>query len=204
MLRHAIALKPPASSQDLLYDAFHDRELVAINGRKFVINPLTEQIPATSAELLLEAAQSVCSAGYFKRGCKVVGEEDKGAVLVAAVSLISGLPFGLARWVPSGLTGQISVDFDCEYHSGKIYLNGVERSDKVIIVDDLISTGGTMIALVKAIRTAGAEIQDIICVAEKIEYGGVERVRRETGCEVKCLVRLSIAGKRSKVVEINA
>lgn len=186
---------------DILVDAFHDQELIVINSYKFILNSLTEQIPATSAALLWEAARRVYRAGIFSAGCKIAGEEDKGAVLVAAVALLSGLPFGLARWYPSGLEGQIAVSFNCEYvNEGKLYLNGVERGDRVVIVDDVISTGGTMVALIKAIESAGAHIADIICVAEKTEYGGSARVLRETGHRVKSILQVSVAGHRSRVL----
>ena len=133
----------------------------------------------------------------------MVGEEDKGGVLLAAVSMLSGLPFGIARWYPSGLEGQVQVNFDCEYTSGSIYLNGVEKGDKVYIVDDLVSTGGTLIGLVEAIRHAGAEVLGIVCVAEKVNYGGAERVRQATGIPVKSLVQIDISGAQSAVVGVS-
>jgi phosphoribosylanthranilate isomerase len=187
---------------DILRTAFHERPLVDINGKKFLINSLTEQVPATPAELLRVAAQRVCEAMQIRPGMKLVGEEDKGGVLLAAVSLLSGLPFGIARWYPSGLAGQVKVGFDCEYTSGELFLNGVDPGDRVIIVDDLISTGGTLIGLIEAIRSAGATVEQIICVAEKVEYAGVERVRKATGLEVKTLVRVQVTGDTSSVVNV--
>ncbi|HEY1627352.1 MAG TPA: phosphoribosyltransferase family protein [Streptosporangiaceae bacterium] len=188
------------TSDQLLRAAFDDCPLVEINGRRFVINPLTEQVPATPAEMLQAAAWGIVSAGDFGSANVVVGEEDKGGVLVAAVSMVTGLPFGLARWYPSGLEGQISVEFGAEYVDGRIYLNGVQPDDEVVIVDDLISTGGTMIALINAIEQSGARIRDIICVAEKVEYEGRQRVKDATGHDIKCLLQLSIAGLRCKVL----
>ena len=85
--------------------------------------------------------------------------------------------------------------------SGQLYLNGIEENDQVIIVDDMISTGGTMLALIQAIQLTKGKIVDIICVAEKIEYEGVQRIAKETGYQVKTLVKISIAGERSKVIQ---
>jgi phosphoribosylanthranilate isomerase/adenine/guanine phosphoribosyltransferase-like PRPP-binding protein len=187
---------------DILREAFHDRPLEEVNGKQFLINSLTEQVPATPARLLHVAAQRVCEAADLSPGLKLVGEEDKGGVLLAAVSLLSGLPFGIARWYPSGLEGQVKVGFDCEYISGELYLNGVEPGDRVVIVDDLISTGGTLIGLIEAVRRAGAHVEQIICVAEKLDYAGVERVRNVTGLEVKTLVRVRVSGATSSVVDV--
>ena len=139
--------------------------------------------------------------GDFGRANKIAGEEDKGAILVASTSLATGLPFGMARWYPTGFEGEVSVDFEMEYASGKLFLNGIESHDKVIIVDDIISTGGTMLAMIHAVELAKAEVVDIVCVAEKIEYGGVKRILNETGHAVKTLVKISVSGERSKVIQ---
>lgn len=185
---------------DLVRDAFDDRPLLWVRERKFLVNPLTDQIPATTPVLLQEAAKEILQVGDWEKADKIVGEEDRGAILVGAVSLASGLPFGMARWQPSGIQEQLWVDFECEYTEGRLYLNGVENDDKVLILDDMISTGGTVLALVQLVRMAQAEIVDVVCLAEKVEYGGVERVRKETGIEVKTIVKVSVAGPRSKVL----
>jgi adenine/guanine phosphoribosyltransferase-like PRPP-binding protein len=168
---------------------------------RFLINPLTEQIPATSAELLSAAADWLVETGEFSQATKIAGEEDKGAILVAAVALKTGLPFGMARWYPSGIDGQVSVDFNMEYTQGKLFLNGIEAGDKVVIVDDMVSTGGTMVALIQAIQQAGAEILDMICVGEKPAYKGVERIYNETGFRVKTLVKIDVEGEISRVLD---
>lgn len=184
----------------LLEASFHDKPLVTVGKYRFLVNSLTEQVPATSPELLREAATRVLQVANLEGVNKIVGEEDRGAILVAAVSLQANLPLALARWNPSGVPGQIAVDFAMEYTQGTLYLNGVEHDDQVLIVDDLISTGGTLVALIRAVRQAGAQVRDCVCVAEKIEYGGVARVRAETGIAVKTLVKISVAGEKSRVV----
>lgn len=185
--------------KDLVIKAFDNQPLIKFGKYNFLINPLTEQIPATSAELLQATTNWIVAEGDFNRATKIGGEEDKGAILVAATSLATGLPFGLARWYPAGLEGQVSVDFEMEYASGQLFLNGIEENDKVILVDDMISTGGTMLALIEAVQLAKGKIVDIICVAEKLEYGGVERIAEETGYRIKTLLKVSVSGDRSKV-----
>jgi adenine/guanine phosphoribosyltransferase-like PRPP-binding protein len=190
------------ANKDLLRSAFDNQPLLPFGEYNFLINPLTEQIPATSAELLSAATKLIVESGDFKSATKIAGEEDKGAILVASTALETGLPFGMARWYPSGLDGQVGVEFEMEYASGQLFLNGIEKADEVIIVDDMVSTGGTMLALIEAVENAGANIVDIVCVAEKVEYGGVDRIKKETGYQVKTIVKISVAGERSKVLDI--
>lgn len=188
-------------NKSLVQASFDNMPLLPVGDFKFLINPLTEQIPATTAELLRATTEWLVEVGDFRKATKIAGEEDKGAILVASTALETGLPFGMARWYPSGLEGQVGVDFEMEYASGQLFLNGIEQGDQVIIVDDMISTGGTMLALIEAVEKAGAAIVDIICVAEKIEYRGVDRIRKETGYQVKTLLQISVSGERSKVIQ---
>lgn len=187
--------------KELVRTAFDNKPLLDFGKYKFLVNPLTEQIPATTSELLRAATNWIVEAGNFQAANKIAGEEDKGAILVASTSIETGLPFGMARWYPSGLEGQVGVDFEMEYASGQLFLNGVEKGDRVIIVDDMVSTGGTMLALIEAVKKADATIVDIVCVAEKVEYNGVERIRKETGHQIKTLLQVSVSGDRSKVIQ---
>lgn len=188
------------TNKSLVQAAFDDKPLLPFGKYNFLVNPLTEQIPATTAELLRATSEWLVDVGDFKKANKIAGEEDKGAILVAATALQTGLPFGMTRWYPAGLDGQIGVNFEMEYASGQLFLNGIEKGDQVIIVDDMISTGGTMLALIEAVEKANATIVDIICVAEKVEYQGVKRIKEKTGYPVKTLVKVSVSGERSKVL----
>ena len=156
-------------------------------------------IPATSSVLLRLAGEWLAES--IPKCDKLLTEEDKGGILVAAVSLHTGIPFGMARWYPNQLADQISSIFTCEYvKEGTLYLSGIEKGDKVVIIDDIISTGGTMIGIIKTLKSIGANIVKIIVLAEKIEYKGIQRVKKETGINVTSLVRISIAGQKSKVL----
>ena len=189
-------------NKTLVQSAFDNKPLIPYGDFNFLINPLTEQIPATTAELLRAATEWLVEVGDFEKATKIAGEEDKGAILVASTALVTGLPFGMARWYPSGLEGQVGVDFEMEYASGSLFLNGIEKGDKVIIVDDMVSTGGTMLAMIESVEKAEATIVDIVCVAEKVEYRGVDRIKVETGYPVKTLLKVSVSGDRSKVLEV--
>lgn len=180
--------------------ALNNQQLLMVNNKKFIINPLTEQVPFTSAELLGEACEELAKRIDVLNTTKLVAEEDKGAIFLAGVSLLTKLPFGIARWQPNGLADQIKQSFKMEYTQGVLYLNGVEPGDKVVIVDDLVSTGGTLIALVKTIEKVGATICGIVCIAEKINYQGCERVKKETGHNVQVLLRVDVGGEKSKVI----
>lgn len=163
------------------------------------VNEFTDQLPALRPAVLQEAARAVAEAapdGFTK----VVVEEDKGVPLGVAVSLITDVPLAVAREYTYEFPSH-RVDYDSEYKEGALYLNGVEPGDRVLIVDDTISTGGVLVALIGAVRELRAEVAGVVAVIDKVQNGGVARVRRETGIEIRTLLPIEIVDGRVVVVD---
>jgi adenine/guanine phosphoribosyltransferase-like PRPP-binding protein len=110
----------------------------------------------------------------------------------------------MVKWNPSGLEGQIKISFRNPYAGGSLYFNGIEKGDKLIIVEDLIDTGGTLTSLIKALEQNQIEVIDCLVIAEIVEMKGVQKIYEETGVMPK--VALSVTretGKFSKVIALN-
>lgn len=176
------------------FDGRATMEVTGKGGQRFAFFPtaLTDNIPPLTYELsqavCLLAQLHICRHGEATLG---VGEEDRGAMIVADILGQYRLPRTLARWSPSGVPGEIAVGLANEYieeGSTQVYLNGVRPGDRVLIVDDLISTGGTLCALVDAVRLAGADILEIFTVGEKTENAGRAWLHRHCGLTLKTLV----------------
>ncbi|MCK4649026.1 adenine phosphoribosyltransferase, partial [bacterium] len=69
-----------------------------------------------------------------------------------------------------------------------MYVNGLKKGDRVLIVDDIVSTGGTLLGTIKVFEKAGIKIADVITVFERGE--GKERIERETSFKIKTLLRV--------------
>jgi phosphoribosylanthranilate isomerase len=63
---------------DIVRDAFDNKPLLWVQGKKFLVNPLTDQIPATSPDLLRAAAKEILRAARWRSADTIVGEEDRG------------------------------------------------------------------------------------------------------------------------------
>ena len=167
-------------------------------GRTFEFFPtsITDNIPPLHPEV----SRAICLLSRFhlrhaKTATLGVGEEDRGAMIISDLLLSYNLPRTLARWTPTGAPGEVEVAFANEYiqeGQAKIFLNGVRPGDRVLIVDDLISTGGTLIALAQAVRNAGAIIEEIFTIGEKVENGGRELLRNAIGVEVKTMLATNL------------
>lgn len=181
------------------FDRRPTMEVTGKGGKRFAFFPtaLTDNIPPLTHAL----SQAVCLLArlhieHHADATLGVGEEDRGAMIVADILGQYRLPRTLARWSPSGVPGEIAVGLANEYieeGSTQVYLNGVRPGDRVLIVDDLISTGGTLCALVDAVRLAGGEILEVFTVGEKTENQGRAYLQQHCGLAVKTLIASTMA-----------
>lgn len=108
----------------------------------------------------------------------VVGIEARGFIFGTAIAYQLGLGFVPIR-KPGKLPGKtIGQDFDLEYGSDRVELHvgAIEAGQKVLLVDDLIATGGTAEAAVGLLREVGAEVAECAFVIALPDLGGVERL----------------------------
>jgi adenine/guanine phosphoribosyltransferase-like PRPP-binding protein len=184
-----------------LIESFNGQKIIRHSGKGYLLLPLTDHITATEPVILRQAVNAICDAVDWNGINKVVSEEERGGFIAVSVALQRNLPFTLAKQYPIHLPGEVGVKFAMSYNDKmSLYLNGLGHTDKVILVDDIIDTGGTMIAMIKAIRKAGVVIKDVVALAEKTEMGGVARIKQETGLDTKTIIKLDTSGTKSKVV----
>jgi adenine phosphoribosyltransferase len=120
-----------------------------------------------------------------------------GLPLAATLSLMSDIPYVAVRKRPYGMEGEVKIEQSTGYSNGVLYLNGVRRGDRVVVVDDVLSTGGTLRGIIEALRQAGAEVADVLVVADK--GGRAAQLEKELGVRIQCLVRLEVSDGRVAV-----
>lgn len=182
--------------------AFDNQPLRRVNGRNYILNPLLDHYPETPYVLMEDVVTELSRMTDLSKIDKIVGEEDRGGYIAALMAFSHKKSLAMVKWNSVGVDGHIGVNFRNAYTSGKMYLNGVKAGDKVLIVEDLIDSGGTIIAMIELLRCAGVEIYDIITVVNKVDYGGRERILRETGFSVKSILGVTCKGGSSRVVSI--
>lgn len=186
----------------LLKKVYQDAKVVNSGKSLTTVNEFTDQLPALRPEVLLEVAHKVIKLMDLSVN-KIVTEEDKGAPLATAVSILTGIPMAMARWYPYslGTVNESVVNISSEYFEGKMYLNGIQPGDRIAVIDDTLSTGGAVISLVEAIRACGGEVVDVICAVEKVQNGGLNKVFNKTGINAKTIMKIMVSEERVEVVE---
>lgn len=165
------------------------------SGYQYFVHPLTDGVPRMDPDILQEVLDWMVEVGDFS--CDVIlAPESMGLPLAAPLSLKLGKPYSVIRKRTYGLEGEIVLDQTTGYSKSQMSINGIRRGDRVTIVDDVVSTGGTLDAIIEALHGAGAEIVDVLVPINK--SGGTGIVLRETGIRVKTMVSVSV--KEGKVI----
>lgn len=119
----------------------------------------------------------------------VAGMEARGFIFGAAVAAAAGLGFVPIR-KPGKLPGEtIGVDYELEYGTDRLEVDpgAIAGNAKVVLVDDLIATGGTALAAADLVRKAGGEVAAALFVIDLPDLQGADRLR-DTGVTVHSLV----------------
>ncbi len=123
---------------------------------------------------------------------KVIGAEARGFIFGAPVAYRLGAGFVPAR-KPGKLPRAVrSEEYQLEYGTDElqIHLDAIDEDDVVLLVDDLIATGGTAIAQVKLVEQTGAKVAGFGFLLELAFLNPREVIEQVTSAEVFSLVRV--------------
>ena len=120
---------------------------------------------------------------------KVAGIEARGFILGGAVAHQLSIPFVPVRKKGKLPWKTIGEDYELEYGTDRVEIHedAVSKGEHILVVDDLIATGGTALASIKLIERAGAEVVGVSFVIDLPELGGADKLRA-LGKEVQILV----------------
>ncbi|MFQ6050881.1 MAG: hypoxanthine/guanine phosphoribosyltransferase [Candidatus Hydrothermarchaeota archaeon] len=165
---------------------------------EYFVHPITDGIPLVEPEVLREASTYIINTVDLNVD-KILTIEAMGIHLATTLSLMTDLPLVIVRKRKYGLAGEVAVHQVTGYSKGELYINGVMEGDRILIVDDVISTGGTLTSVISALKQIGAIITDVITVFERGE--GVREVKKSTGIDVKTLIRIDVKDGKVTLIE---
>ena len=121
---------------------------------------------------------------------KVAAIESRGFVFASAVSYILKKPFIMLRKKNKLPSDVYSVDFELEYGTAtiEVHKDSINQNDNVLIIDDLIATGGTAEASAKLIEISGGKVSAFIFVINLFDLGGSDKLM-EKGFKVENLIQ---------------
>ena len=171
-----------------LRETMRTAPIVKRGSYNYFIHPISDGVPLVKPELLREVIACIVKNANLDVD-KIVTIEAMGLPLGAALSTITDIPFIIIRKRKYDLPGEIAVHQATGYSKGELYLNGINKGDRVLIIDDVISTGGTMKAVIWALEKAGASIADIVVV---IERGEGKKIISDMGYNVQTMIKIDV------------
>ena len=166
----------------------------------YFIHPVTDGVPRMNPEVLTAITELVVGRVEWSGVDILLGIEAMGLPLTAPLSMATGIPLVIARKRSYGLDGEVEIDQSTGYSKGAMYLNDLQQGERVAILDDVLSTGGTLEAVIEGVRRAGAEVTEIIAVVEK--GGGLRRLQGlYPDIRIQSLVRLEMDGDKVMLLD---
>ena len=105
---------------------------------------------------------------------KIAAIESRGFVFASAVSYLLKKPFIMLRKKNKLPAETYSVDFELEYGTAtiEVHKDSIDKNDSVLIIDDLIATGGTAKAAAKLVEISGGRVAAFIFAINLFDLGG--------------------------------
>lgn len=161
----------------------------------YFIHPITDGVPRMHPDVLTAITDLVVDRVNWEGVDLLLGIEAMGLPLTAPLSMATGIPLVIARKRSYGLEGEVEIDQSTGYSKGAMYLNNLKQGERIAILDDVLSTGGTLEAVIEGVRRANASVTDIVAVVEK--GGGLKRLQAKyPEIRIQSLVRLEMDGDR--------
>jgi len=163
----------------------------------YIVHPITDGIPRVNPKLIDEVTNAMMEICSFD--CDyIMTIEALGIPLATALMMKTGKPFNVVRKKMYGLPDEVSLTQVTGYSKSNLFINGVKAGDTVVIVDDVVSTGGTLWALVEALKKMYVKISDIVVVIEKTDKKA--EIERKIGHQIKTLIKVDVVNGKVVVL----
>ena len=159
----------------------------------YFIHPITDGVPRLDPEVLAAVTELCQEAIEWSTIDLILGIEAMGLPLTAPLSIRTGVPLVVGRKRSYGLKGEVVIDQATGYSKQPMYLNDIAPGERIAIVDDVLSTGGTLRAVIEGVKATGATIAHILVVVEK--GPGLKQLQADyPSITIQSLVRLEMNG----------
>ena len=190
----------PSDSLSVLQDSLRGSPIIWKGEYPYFIHPISDGIPRMDADVLRATRDLIVEMVDWSKIDLIVSVEAMGLSLLAAVGDATGKPTVVIRKREYGMEGEVRVDVSTGYSQSTTYINDISPGERILIVDDVISTGGTLEPILATLEEMGVILQDIVIAIEKGE--GRERLAKERpGWPIRTLARIDIIDGRVDILE---
>ncbi|GGL61495.1 hypoxanthine/guanine phosphoribosyltransferase [Halocalculus aciditolerans] len=173
---------------DKLKQSLLDAPIIEKDGYHYFVHPISDGVPMLEPELLREIVIKIIRKAELEDVDKIVTPAAMGIHISTAVSLMTDIPLVVIRKRKYGLDGEVSLTQQTGYSESEMYINDVDDGDRVLVLDDVLSTGGTLRAITDALEHIGADVSDVLAVIKKEGPNDLD----DTDVNVKTLINVDV------------
>ena len=163
----------------------------------YIVTPLMDGVPSVDPKIIKSMADKMSKIGKFD--CDIIlTPEAMGIPYATLISVARGMPFSVIRKRSYGLEGEIEIVETTGYSSTRMSINGVKPGMKVTIVDDVVSTGGTLRAIVTGLKDAGVIVTEVVLALNKCK--DIFALEKELGVPIRYVAKVWLENGRPKCV----
>ena len=190
----------PSDPLTVLQDSLRGSPIIWKGEYPYFIHPISDGIPRMDADVLRATRDLIVEMVDWSNIDLIVSVEAMGLPLLATVGDATGKPTVVIRKRQYGMEGEVRVDVATGYSQSTTYINDIAPGERILIVDDVISTGGTLEPILDTLEEMGVILQDIVIAIEKGE--GRERLAKERPeWPIRTLARIDIINGRVEFLE---
>ncbi len=161
----------------------------------YFIHPITDGVPRLEADVLQAVIDLAVERVDWQKIDIIIGIEAMGLPLCAPLALAVNKPLIVIRKRSYGLKDEVKIDQSTGYSKGEMYINDLKDGERIFIMEDVISTGGTMRAVLKGLANTKATASVVMTVVEKGK--GMEQLKSQfPNTDFESLVTLHMDGAK--------
>jgi adenine phosphoribosyltransferase len=174
---------------DQLQQSLLDAPIIEKDGYHYFVHPISDGVPMLEPSLLREIVIKIIRKAQLEDVDKIVTPAAMGIHISTAVSLMTDIPLVVIRKREYGLEGETPLFQETGYSENQMFINDVDEGDSVLVLDDVLSTGGTLSAICDALEDIGADIVDVVAVIKKV---GGENKLEASPYSAKTLINVDV------------
>jgi adenine phosphoribosyltransferase len=182
---------------DRLKESLLDAPIIEKEGYHYFVHPISDGVPMLKPQLLREIVIKIIRKADLEDVDKIVTPAAMGIHISTAVSLMTDIPLVVIRKRQYGLEGEVELAQQTGYSENQMFMNDVYEGDRVLLLDDVLSTGGTLAAITEALEHVGADVVDVVAVIKKVGPNELD----DTDYDVKTLINVDVVDGEVVIVD---
>lgn len=190
----------PMEQMQILKQSLSDAPIIWKGDYPYFIHPITDGVPRLEPNVLQAIVDLTEPLVDWDNIDIILGIEAMGLPLTAPLAMRTGVPMVIARKRNYGLEGEVQINQQTGYSKGSIYLNDIKAGERIAIIDDVLSTGGTMRSVIEGLKQTKASVENIVIVVEKGD--GMQNLKQDyPSIRFDSLVKLHMDGEKIIVTD---